>query len=148
MRSRSPTELRLELAEGHWMLGEYDDALACLERVEGDADAVRALVERLLAHEDAPAPRARLADLLAQLDTGFTRVLATPTLAALLKEQGHDERALRVAEDVLRRSPSDPRAQALVQSLCVPSGPRADVLATLERWLAYFRNRRQGEVHA
>ena len=43
--------------------------------------------------------------------------LATPTVARLLAEQGHPEKALAVADDVLRRNPGDARALAVRASL-------------------------------
>ena len=61
-------------------------------------------------------------DLLARLEHVVDAVgeieelsdgIATLTLAELLADQGHSERALRVAEDALRRNPDDARAQAL-----------------------------------
>ncbi len=90
MTDKSHTRIRLELAEGHWALGEHDDALACLERIEEPCDEIRSLLAALLESETDAGARARLTEALGP-HQGPSPALATPTMAALLEEQGHGE---------------------------------------------------------
>lgn len=112
-------ELRLSIAKGHWALGEHDEALGALERAasedptcdtlrefvaELDSDLLRGpLAERLAALRGALATPPAASD---DVDDAVPR-LSTPTLAQLLADQGHADKALRVADAVLRRNPDD-----------------------------------------
>jgi tetratricopeptide (TPR) repeat protein len=152
-------ELRLSIAKGHWALGEHDEALSALERAveedpcdslrefagDLDADSLRGpLAERLAAIRDALARAAAPAD---DAELAVPR-LSTPTLAELLADQGHAGKALRVAEEVLRRRPDDERALAVRERLRAPRSDRERWIAELERWLRSAQQRRmQREAH-
>jgi hypothetical protein len=144
---------RLELARGHWSLGERDEALVCLERLadlDAAADGLVALVGELQSEcgsDDAPAQRlAALARRLRPEEPVAPPAgspLATGTLASLLVEQGHAQQALAVAEDVLRARPDDARALAVRER--VRGGQTQRVLERLERWLSNIdRLKRRG----
>ncbi len=160
---KNAIQIRLELVAGHWCLGEHDQALACLSRAidtEPNEPRIGKLVNRLLAEVEQGAAGAEVREVLEHLkarvaceaalaqpvEAGFA--LATPTMAELLEQQGHRERALQVAQDVLRRRPGDARALAVRKRLCPRSEPHEQQIAVLERWLDYFRHRRQGEARA
>ena len=74
--------------------------------------------------------------------------LSTSTLAELLARQGHEDRALLVAEDVLRRNPRDARALALKRRILEGAPVRREdrVIEELERWLARARRRSRPKV--
>jgi len=169
MTKQDATRIRVDLARGHWQLGERAEAIACLERSAAASplhDGLLALVESCL--EDLESGGAeelalRLAALRAQiLDAQDERSadampapLATSTVARLLAEQGHAEKALAVADDVLRRHPGDARALAVRASLAKPrpsrrshSSSNARVVAELERWLANLSRQRHGGAWA
>lgn len=167
--TRSIFEIRLELAEGHWDIGEYDEALLCLERALEDATvgAGRNAQDPRLAElastlaggltwragDDAnEILRARLDRVVAQASAveSLSSPLSTPTLASLLLEQGHPEQARRVAEEALRRKPGDPRARAVwtrsAEENAAPleRGHRQRTIAELERWQSRLRARFEG----
>ena len=169
MTKQDATRIRVDLARGHWQLGERADALACLERSAAASplyDGLLALVESCL--EDLESGGAeelalRLAALRAQiLDAqdehsaeAMPAPLATSTVARLLADQGHPEKALAVAADVLRRNPSDARALAVRASLAQPRPPRrsqsstnARVVAELQHWLANLSRQKHGGASA
>jgi hypothetical protein len=172
MTKQDATRIRVELARGHWQIGERVEAVACLERAASGAPlepGLLGLVEACL--EDLESGGAeelalRLGMLRAQiLDAqdahpaeAVPAPLATPTVARLLAEQGHPEKALAVADDVLRRNPGDQRALAVRASLApppaTPSRPRprkssnARVIAELERWLEKLAQRKHGGAWA
>ena len=170
---------RLELARGHWELGEHDLALLCLERavieapdapelgcvrVDGRATA-RATVRRPLEElelrlvpaegEAATSPDSDIGQLRIEepeansgpraepAALGQLAARTTSTLAELLADQGMLEQALRVAEDVLRRDPSDARAHAVRDRLQGSSSHRSEI-AALEQWLAVIERRQSG----
>jgi tetratricopeptide (TPR) repeat protein len=152
-------ELRLSIAKGHWALGEHEDALAALERAaeEDPCDSVREFAAGLDADSLRGPLAARLEALRAVLarpaasnddaDLAVPR-LSTPTLAELLADQGHAGKALRVAEEVLRRRPDDERALAVRERLRAPRSDRERWIAELERWLRSAQQRRmQREAH-
>ena len=156
MNECTATEIRLELARGHWRLGEHEDAIRCLERCSEELPAAAGLAELtrgFLAQmiDEGPAPLVeRLRSLSAQLDLGVEEpdplvagpALQTPTLAAVLADQGHTGQARQIADDVLRRRPEDARALALVTSLTASedaADPRGRVIQELERWLGNLR---------
>jgi tetratricopeptide (TPR) repeat protein len=160
---KNAIQIRLELVAGHWCLGEHDQALACLSRAidtEPDEPRIGQLVTRLLAEVEQGAAGTEVREVLEHLKTrvaseaalaqpveaGFA--LATPTMAELLEQQGHRERALQVAQDVLRRHPGDARALAVRDRLHPRPEAHEQQIAVLERWLDYFRHRRQGEARA
>jgi tetratricopeptide (TPR) repeat protein len=147
MMEKNPTQIRLELLEGHWALHEYEEALVCLDRIEDAGPAVEELLERLLEREQLPEAASKLRQALGELRPEPGPPLLTPTIAELLEEQGHGEKALLVAEDVLRKNPEDERARAVRDRLCPESSARDFRLATLEGWLDYFQHRMQGETH-
>lgn len=151
--------IRMELAEGHWSLGEHDEALHCLRRaidIEPDEPGLGELVERLLSEAKQGAANPEVASALAGLrdrlhaaspqpaKTGFA--VATPTMAVLLDQQGHREHALGVAEEVLARTPGDARALAVRNRLRADPPPGDRELLVLERWLHYFRRSSRREV--
>lgn len=166
---RNASEIRLDLARGHWALGEHDDAIFCLERVAQDDPStpnLLELAESFLAELAGGTEQALLTDRLNELCRHVMEAegkrapeersnLATSTLAELLERQGHAERALAVAEDVLRRDPADERAREvrgrlLAQADPAPPDGRREQLAELERWLDNLRTRppRRGAVRA
>ena len=150
------SKMRLELARGHWSLGEREEAVVCLERLaESDpqAEGLATLVEELRGDPEARGAddaRERLERLARRLDPPRAIAplpgspLATGTLASLLVDQGHGAAALAVAEDVLRARPDDARALAVRERVrgARPHG----ALERLERWLADIerRGRREG----
>ncbi len=169
MTKQDATRIRVDLARGHWQLGERADAIACLERATSASplyDGLLSLVESCL--EDLESGGAeelalRLAALRAQiLDAqdehsaeAMPAPLATSTVARLLAEQGHPEKALAVADDVLRRKPGDAGALAVRASLAPTQPPRgshsssnARVVAELERWLANLDRHKHGGAWA
>jgi tetratricopeptide (TPR) repeat protein len=155
MTAEERTRIRLELARGHWRLGERDEALACLERVEDPAaqaaDAA-ALLRELEQSADLD-PGSPLAERLRGLAARFApklpiSPLATPTLATLLAEQGRDRDALAVADQLLQRDPEDPRALAVRQRIAASATRRRAAIARLERWLANVRRNAQGDAWA
>jgi tetratricopeptide (TPR) repeat protein len=169
MSANEATRIRVDLARGHWQLGERSDAIACLERAAAALplyDGLLALVESCLedlesggAEELALRLAALRAQILDALDehsaVAMPAPLATSTVARLLAEQGHPEKALAVADDVLRRNPGDARALAVRASLEKPrpaerplSNPNTRVIAELERWLANLAQRNHGGAWA
>ena len=153
MSDSSQAEIRLQLARGHWSLGERDEAIECLLRAAAGDPELGGLVEQVdkFALEcDDP----RLAALQEQLFTGLApdqeppSPLHTATMAELLADQGHEARALRVAEDVLSRNPGDERAQAVQQRLTRPAAGRSKKTVALERWLGRIRERGHRGVQA
>jgi len=152
--------MRLELARMQWALGERADAVSTLEKGTATADPesllgdVDGYLEELEAG-DAPDLAARLAGLRAKaveaLEAHEAAALpaphVTPTVAQLLADQGHPDRALAVAEDVLRRNPADLRALAVREAITKPGKPRrehARTISELERWLGNLARRKQG----
>jgi tetratricopeptide (TPR) repeat protein len=168
MTGNDAFEVRLGLAQGHWEIGEYEEALRCLERaLEEPSDdpqdpRLGELASRLVGELSGQAGAGASEDLRTRLyrvleaasaSDELSGSIATPTLAELLAEQGHAEKALRVAEDVLRKNPEDTRARAVRERL-QPSPPSAHpearpesrrdgdaVIAELERWLGNLRRR-------
>ncbi len=154
MSVKSPIRIRLTLAEGHWTLGEHDQAIDSLRRafeVEPDEAAVGALADRFLEEaEESMAPPALRAALEAMkkqrepepvslVDAGPVR--ATSTMAELLEQQGHTRKALEVAERTLARIPGEARALAVRNRLSPPPAPEERRVRVLEGWLDYFRRR-------
>ncbi len=155
-------ELRTAIAKGYWELGEHDDALIALERAteeDGECETLREFVAGL----DADALSGHLAERLAAVretlmpsatglddaGDGAAPRLSTLTLAELLAEQGHADKALRVAEEVVRRNPDNERARAVRARLRAPRRERERWIAELERWLRSAQARRdQREAHA
>ena len=180
---------RLELARGHWELGEHDLALLCLERAVievPDAPELRRVIAAWVP-KSPPAVRRQLLELELRLvpiegggrtpeihDIGELQInesgpgavqpdpapsdglvtkagpdieagglppLATSTVAELLADQGNFEQAVHVADDVLRRNPSDARAQAVRNLVESKAPPQADAIAALESWLRTIEQR-------
>ncbi len=176
MTSKSNLELRIELAEGHWELGEYDDALLCIERAvhaEADLGTVFAVVGKLLeaaGENDLPQPivekLGQLHDRLApELEDDSAMIVdaveeipvATSTMAELLEQQGHRGRALQVAAEVLRRNANDDRALAVQARLETESerAPTHEVAETatqqivaLEAFLDRVKRHNRGGLYA
>ena len=147
---------RLELARGHWSLGEREEAVVCLERL-ADADpgaqGLVPLIEELredCGAQSAAACGARLEALARRLAPAEPIApapgspLATGTLASLLVDQGHGAAALAVAEDVLRARPDDARALAVRERVRGGGQPRR-ALERLERWLGDIERLRRRE---
>jgi hypothetical protein len=164
VKGKDPALMRLELARMHWALGERAEAVTVLERCAREQadpevllDTVDACLEELEAG-DAADLAARLAKLRARAVEAFEArenedlpaPLETPTLAKLLADQGHSEKALAVADNLLRRNPGDTRALAVRESLTTMPRPAAGkkrhtrTIAELERWLANLARRKQG----
>ncbi len=163
MSAKDATQLRVELARGHWQLGERAEAILCLERAAeagAPAEALLPLVAAGLDELDGSSEDelgARLARLHARLVPAHRPPeavpvpgpLATPTLAKLLAEQGHAEKALAVADQVLRRNANDERALAVRAQLAkpkaeaAPGGQNARRIAELSRWLVNLSRRKQ-----
>ncbi len=156
---KSPIRIRLALVEGHWTLEEHDQALECLRRAraaEPEEPAIEALVDRFLGEvEEGKAPAGLRAVLegmkrapeppsMPALDPG--PALATPTMAELLEQQGHAEKALEVAERALARNPGEARALAVRNRLSPAPSPHERQIAVLETWLGYYRARARGEA--
>ncbi len=173
MSTKDPTQLRIEVARGHWSLGEHAEAVACLERAVGkvsdhnplmvlvgtllDDVAAGPVVDRLIAVRDrllgcmedeadfevpaeASPPEGPILDAEPLTDLGaIPASAATPTMAQLLADQGHADSARAVAEDALRRNPTDARALAVRNSL--NPDPRARTIARLERWRGVAQRR-------
>jgi tetratricopeptide (TPR) repeat protein len=159
-------KLRLELARMHWARGERAEAVSALERSakqEGsDPDALLAVVDGCLEEleaGDAVDLAARLAGLRARAveaieardSADLPAPLETPTLAKLLADQGHADKALAVADNLLRRNPGDRRALAVRESITArpaQRGAHSRVVTELERWLANLARRKQGGAYA
>ena len=151
---KSSIRIRLTLAEGHWTLGEHDQAIESLRlavEAEPDEATIEALVDRLLGEVDegsAPSTlRAALEGMKKRAEPVSTPAvdpgpaLATPTMAELLEQQGHPEKALDVAERALARYPGDGRALAVKNRLSPGPRPHERQIAVLESWLDYLRQR-------
>lgn len=170
MSGKDPKKMRLELARMHWALGERAEAVTVLERCAREKvdpeellDSVDGCLEELEAG-DAADLAARLAKLRARAVEAFEArenadlpaPLETPTLAKLLADQGHAEKALAVADNLLRRNPADARALAVRESLTTtaprqqqsPKKSHTRTIAELERWLANLERRKQGGATA
>lgn len=157
-QSSTAARTRLELARGHWSLGEREEALVCLERLaatDPEAEGLAALVDELHAELgiEGPADLAeRFGALARQLEPpqplapAADSPLVTGTLASLLVEQGHAEQALAVAEGVLRSRPDDPRALAVRERLRGDQSQR--ILERLETWLANIERAKRGSAPA
>lgn len=163
MSVRDATQLRVELARGHWQLGERAEAVTCLERAldaGATAEALLPLVDAGLdelegsGDDELGARLAQLRERLAPASPAPDAVpvptpLATPTMAKLLAEQGHAEKALAVADQVLRRNANDERALAVRAQLArpktdaAPSSVHARRIGELSRWLANLARRKQ-----
>jgi tetratricopeptide (TPR) repeat protein len=169
MSANEATRIRVDLARGHWQLGERQEAIVCLESAAAALplyDGLLAFVEVCLEDLEAggaeelalrlSALRAQLLDALDELSAeAMPAPLATSTVARLLAEQGHPEKALAVAADVLRRNPGDARALAVRASLektrpAQQSQPSANarVVVELEGWLAKLARRKAGGARA
>jgi tetratricopeptide (TPR) repeat protein len=175
MSGKDPAKMRLELARMHWALGERADAVTTLERgaaAIADPESLLALVDGYLEEleaGDAPDLAARLAGLRAKAVEALEAreapavpaPLATPTMAKLLADQGHSEKALAVTDDLLRRNPGDARALAVRESItaqgapAAPSAPRrtgrknhSRAIGELERWLGNLARRKQKDALA
>ena len=157
---RTRVERRLELAAGHWELGEHPEAVVALERAASEdprSERIGALAEGWLRELD-PGFEAELRERLHALCVavradGDLPPVATSTMAELLAEQGHVDQAQRVADEVLRRNPTDERALAVRRRLqLTPPIPTASgavnpgrvnrITSELERWLANLERRR------
>ena len=158
MSDLDPVEIRMDLARGHWSLGEFDAALECLERAatqDPERAGMSELLEALL--EDAGAGASP--EVVQQIKTMMHVVvsapqdevvlpepLATGTMAGLLAEQGHADQARAVTEDVLRRNPEDKIALAVRTKLEPDDTSRKRrVVLELERWLRNARRPLPGD---
>ncbi len=168
MNAARRAAIRLQVAQGHWALGEQAEALAALDRAAREDPTSQGLLDWIEAIRDeaCEGPVARYVEALQEqlLPTfravespdsapgeaaGFPRrdeLPATPTLAELLADQGHRDRALQVTDDVLRDNPANERALAVRARLQVRSPAGGGALATLERWLANLERRKPREV--
>jgi hypothetical protein len=151
--------MRLAVAQGHWGLGEFEEALDSLSRGLDEAPGYQPIVEFIETIEGQP-PEIALAKKLAGLRARVAPMVAagredepilplqSSTVAELLADQGHELKALRVAEEVLRKNPADQRARAVQQRLSPQSRERERWIAELERWLANAkRMRHRREAH-
>ena len=150
MSGVEPLKIRIELARGHWTLGEQVQALECVEKAirdEPDRPELRPLIQSFL--DDArsvPDEVAKRLGALLDLVSGsgpadgpieVPAPLATATVAALLAEQGHEAQARALAEDLLRRNPDNARARQVRERLA--DERRERILVKLERWLVNLR---------
>ena len=168
MSDQSRFDIRLMLAKGHWALGEYDQALACVEASFEETGDVAQVSELLQIFQDGVSEGPANPEAQSKLDQWFEQfnetsapgepsavlgsaVLATPTMAQLMADQGHHDEAAEIAEDVLRRNPADEQAMAVLDEISGSSrhDDNLALIAELERWLANVRIRRsQGGVPA
>ena len=151
------SDIRLELSKGHWSLGEFEDAVIALERraLEGPVeDALLEMANRFLDDLGGAEAEGALADRLRRLAEQATPevlepvgalpspTLTTATMAEVLAGQGHNNQALEIAKDVLRRNPDDARAKALKGNLSSNGDPPDPLLIQeLERWLETAQRR-------
>jgi uncharacterized protein HemY len=154
-------DVRIRLVEGHWALGEFEEALHAVERAMDEDPShpgLLPLLKRLQISIDGGQAPEEVREVLEHLATRLpgalpgtpepaweeerenSSPLATSTVAELFAEQGLSDKAVRVAEDVLRRNPDDERARRLLSRLAPPApDPR---IAVLERWLSNVQRRR------
>ncbi len=159
MSDLDPVKIRMDLSRGHWSLGEFDAALECLERAateDPERPGMSELLEALLEDAGAGAPP----EVVQQIKTVLHVVvsvprdavvlpspLATGTMAGLLAEQGHEDQARAVTEDVLRRNPEDEIALAVRSKLDPDDGSqKRRIVLELERWLRNARRPLQGDL--
>lgn len=155
---KSAVLIRLDIVRNHLALGEADEALHNLGKAIADDPGEPELLALLQQPETAlvlPAEglralqdRVRAARWGEEAAETLGPPLATPTMAQLLADQGHSEKALQVAEDVLRRDPEDRRARAVHSALTHAPETLSAQIEPLERWLARIRRRRQEDACA
>jgi uncharacterized protein HemY len=167
LSDRARVDVRIRLVEGHWALGEYEEAQRAIERAldeDSTHPGLPRLLRRLQVAIDAGQGPEDLREVLDQLagrlpgaqppvvepaweegEPDDASPLATATVAELFAEQGLNEKALRVAEDVLRRRPGDERARKLLSRLAPQTQAPDPRIAVLERWLSRVRRRRAEE---
>jgi tetratricopeptide (TPR) repeat protein len=155
---KSAVLIRLDIVRNHLALGESEEALHNLGKAISDDPEEPELLALLEQPETAlvlPAEglkalkeRVRASQCGDEAAESLGPPLATPTMAQLLADQGHSEKALQVAEDVLRRDPEDERARAVKSALRDASGACSARIEPLERWLAQIRRRRQEDACA
>ena len=160
MTLESRVEIRIRLAEGHWALGEHAEALRSIEwALEENAKHPRlpqllATLRALIRAGEAPGELGAELDALAERlppGTAFEEAseldefpaLTTATVAELFAEQGLHDKALRVAEDVLRRRPDDDRARSLLSRLSDLDVEEDSRVSRLESWLGRVRGWRE-----
>ena len=158
MSEPDPIDVRLELARLHWSLGEHAEAENALARVASEAPDHPGLA-RALERFAGEARTSGLAELAARLEDRLvssgelkaveeiepSSAIATPTLAKLLAEQGHPERARAVGDTWLRRNPGNERASELEELLPGRSSEPSRQIAEHERWLQNDQaHKRQG----
>ncbi len=161
MSAEQPLEIRLKIARLHWELQEYDEALSCLERAVNDApvpDELRSELDSYLEKADdvgvSPQLVARIRRAMgaeasqAERDFEPSSPLTTPTLARLLANQGHADRALAVTTRLLEQNPADERALAVKAELSSGSARDHNVMDELSRWLRNARRLGQERTHA
>ena len=162
MNARNSAKVRIELARGHWSLGERDEAMVALERLAAEnpeADELEAVVGDFISEAQASAEDAsyvlRLTDLRERIEqareaskTSPHSPLATPTMAALLASQGHQREAIALADDLVRRNPDDERAREVLERLSSAASSDDGVIETLERWLSNIQRVRRGDASA
>ena len=161
MTEQSRFDIRLMLAKGHWTLGEYDQALACIEASFEETGDVAQVSELLQSFQDDMAKGPANPEAQAKLEEWFEQfnengasgepspvvespILATPTMAQLMANQGLHTAAAEIAENVLRRNPADEQAMAVLDEISGVSSAASQqpVLVELERWLSNVRMRR------
>ena len=169
MTSADRIETRLRLVEDHWALGEDEEALRCLGQAMEEAPNHPGIAEQLRLLRASAEADLRPLEVRQRLDGLADRVfgtdpegegdggageeapsedlpsLASATLAELLADQGLHEKARKVANDVLERSPADERARTVLQRLSGSEGTVAPQIAALEGWLETIRQRRREE---
>lgn len=160
MKEQSRFDIRLMLAKGHWKLGEYDLALSSIEasfEETGDVGQVSELLQgfqdELLKGVANPEAQAKLDEWFEQFNGTSTAampspvsespVLATPTLAQLMADQGHHDEAVEIAESALKRDPANEKAMAVLDEISGEASPSNEgVIQELERWLTNARQLR------
>ena len=114
MKEQSRFDIRLMLAKGHWKLGEYDLSLSSIEASFEETGDVGQVSELLQGFQDELSQGVANLEAQAKLDEWFEQfngtsmaampspvsespVLATPTLAQLMADQGHHDEAVEIA---------------------------------------------------
>ncbi len=161
MNATQSLEIRLELARLHWELGEYGEAVKCLERAVLDGPVESVLRPRLKAYLSEAAESKVAPDIVDRIKVALAKVdssteqdfkpsspIATPTLARLLADQGHADKALAVTTGLLEQNPDDERALAVRAEISESTASKRKLVDELSSWLENARRRRQGRTEA
>jgi hypothetical protein len=176
VKGKSPVEIRMELARGHFLVGEPAHALAALEaavREDPRHPGLRARIEELMADPSTYTVRTSLDAVRARLGASVAPVTAAPApvapapvepvarprLAVVELEDGDPVLELEpLAESAgifskpavvpVRPAPARPAAEKPAAVQAAPLVGRARTLAELERWLRNVPRIKRAEVRA